>query len=141
MDLIFIAIAIIEFIVVLVLLRDRNKIKNKFDINEYEAVILSICKGMLIQLEADIIDINEFCEEVKTIFYDELEKANIMTGSLEDINTIAYIKNLISINNLYSEVNKIKEKEYMEDKVDEIYNIDNVGPSVSMLSAIDEFYK
>ena len=110
---------------------------------DYECVILSMCRSTLRQTEIDHNNIDDLIEEIKEQFYSELNKENIIIP-IKDIFVKEYIKNLIYINNLFAEIEEESEPENIVNIDEDIYHSVNHNmnnSTVSILSSINNFYE
>jgi len=119
---------------------------NKFNIDDYEYLLLSICRNILKETNIETINMDNVCEEIRDTFYIELEKENItISNKIDDVNVKGYINNLIFTNKLLEEFDNYSEDEEEPDintTIDEVITRNNEATnSVSMLDAINKFYK
>jgi len=119
---------------------------NKFNIDDYEYLILTIWRNILKETNIETINMDNVCEEIRDTFYIELEKENItISNKIDDVNVKGYINNLIFTNKLLEEFDNYSEDEEEPDintTIDEVITRNNEATnSVSMLDAINKFYK
>lgn len=131
-------VCVIQFCIniVLYIMLTKNR-KNRFIIDDYEYIILSLCKSIIRQIGFDF-NIDDIVEEVKNQFYAELQEENIIITDTNDHNVTEYIKNLIYINNLVLEDEINDEDENNPDEY--IDNTESQDKSVCILDSINDFY-
>lgn len=143
MNLILLLISIIEFIIIILLIMLIIKAKKKFNIEDYEYVILSICREIIRDLDSDDIHINDLSEEIKNRLIKELKDSEIkLPKNLNELEIKSYIQNIIYINNIFNTIEKEEYENDEEEKINEIINPQqqNISHTVSTLDAINSFY-
>ena len=143
MNLILLLISIIEFIIIILLIMLIIKPKKKFNIEDYEYIILSICREIIRDLDSDDIHINDLSEEIKNRLIKELKDSGIkLPKNLNELEIKSYIQNIIYINNIFNTIEKEEYENDEEEKINEIINPQqqNISHTISTLDAINSFY-